>query len=57
MDTKTKRTIIEKTKVIVFIYKPNAAVSSAIVRIIEIYKKKFQQQAVMRLDYRVSARF
>ena len=57
MDTQTERTITEKTKIIVIIYQWNNEIHSAIDKIIATYKKNFQQQAVMRLDYRVSARF
>lgn len=57
MDTQNRSTITEKTKIIVIIYQWNREIHSAIDKIISTYKKRFQQQAVMRLDYRITARF
>lgn len=56
-DGTTKRTISEKSKVVVRLHPPSAEADAAITDIIDAYKKKFDQEAVLRVDRATCAQF
>jgi hypothetical protein len=57
LDGATKRTISEKSKVILRLHAEDAASDEAITAIIDGYKAKFEQEAVLRIDRPVCAKF
>lgn len=57
LDVQAHKTITEKTKIIIIIYKKSKYTDDAINKIIETYKKMFDQQAVMQLDFEVEVQF
>lgn len=57
LDGQTKRTISERSKVIVRLHPPDAAADVAIDAIAGAYKTRFAQEAVLRVDKAVCARF
>ena len=57
LDGQTKRTISEKSKVIVRMHADGADADQAISAIIEDYKTRFDQEAVLRVDRPVCAQF
>jgi hypothetical protein len=56
-DGATQRTISEKSKVVVRLHPPSQEADAAIGVIVEAYKTKFEQEAVLRVDRPVCARF
>ncbi|MEN7550794.1 DUF3574 domain-containing protein [Rapidithrix thailandica] len=56
-DTESGEIIKEDSKVLVFIHQGTEQYISIITQIINLYKQKFSQQAVLRLDYHVAAEF
>jgi len=57
LDGQTKRTISEKSKVIVRMHAGNAEADQVISAIIDGYKAQFEQEAVLRVDRPVCATF
>lgn len=57
LDGSSKRTISEKSKTIVRIHADTAQAGQAILAVIDSYKKKFAQEAVLRVDRPVCAQF
>ena len=57
LDGGTKRTISERSKVIVRLHPPDEAADAAIDAIAGAYKTRFAQEAVLRVDKAVCARF
>lgn len=56
-DGTTHKTISEKSKVVVRLHAPSAEADQAIGAIVEAYKVKFEQEAVLRVDRPVCAKF
>lgn len=56
-DAATKKTISEKSKVVVRVHAEGAASDAAIGAIVDAYKIRFQQDAVMRVDRPVCTQF
>jgi hypothetical protein len=56
-DGATQKTISEKSKVVVRLHPPSADADRAIGAIVEAYKVKFEQEAVLRVDRPVCAKF
>jgi len=56
-DGATQKTISEKSKVVVRLHAPSAETDQAIGAIVEAYKVKFEQEAVLRVDRPVCAKF
>lgn len=56
-DEATQKTISEKSKVIVRLHPPSAGADRAIGAIVDAYKTKFEQDAVLRVDRPVCAKF
>jgi hypothetical protein len=56
-DAATKRTISEKSKVVVRMHGEGGAADAATGAIIDAYKMRFQQDAVLRVDRPVCAQF
>jgi hypothetical protein len=56
-DGATQKTISEKSKVVVRLHAPSAEADQAIGAIVEAYKVKFEQEAVLRVDRPVCAKF
>ena len=57
LDTDTRHTISENTKVLTFIGKRNRQRNASIDSIVQYYIHQFRQQAVLRLDSRAKAKF
>lgn len=57
LDGQTKRTISEKSKVIVRMHADRAQTDQAVTAIIDGYKAQFEQDAVLRVDRPVCAKF
>ena len=57
LDGQTKRTISEKSKVIARMHPDDAASDQAITAIVDGYKTQFEQEAVLRVDRPVCAKF
>ena len=57
LDGATQKTIAEKSKVVVRLHSPSAEANGAIAAIIDAYKIKFEQEAVLRVDRPVCAAF
>ena len=57
LNAEFKKTISEKSKVILRIHPEGAAHDRAIAAIIDAYKKRFVQESVLRVDRAVCARF
>ncbi len=57
LDGQTKRTISEKSKVILRLHGEDAASDQAITAIIDGYKTQFEEEAVLRVDRPVCAKF
>lgn len=57
LDGSSKRTISEKSKTIVRIHADTAQAGQSILAVIDSYKKKFAQEAVLRVDRPVCAQF
>jgi hypothetical protein len=56
-DGQTQKTISEKSKVVVRLHPRSNAADQAIAAIIEAYKTKFEQEAVLRVERPVCAQF
>jgi hypothetical protein len=56
-DSQSKRTISEKSKIIVRLNRFSNEEENAIADIVATYKKRFDQQAVLRVDKTVCAKF
>ncbi|MDZ4869967.1 MAG: DUF3574 domain-containing protein [Alphaproteobacteria bacterium] len=56
-DGATQKTISEKSKVVVRLHPPSAEANQAIGAIVDAYKVKFEQEAVLRVDRPVCATF
>lgn len=56
-DGTTQKTISEKSKVVVRLHERSAEADRAIGAIVEAYKVKFEQEAVLRVDRPVCAKF
>ena len=56
-DEATQKTIAEKSKVVVRLHSVSAEAAQAIDAIVDAYKTKFEQDAVLRVDRPVCARF
>jgi hypothetical protein len=56
-DGATQKTISEKSKVVVRLHEASAEADQAIGAIVEAYKVKFEQEAVLRVDRPVCAKF
>jgi hypothetical protein len=56
-DGASQKTISEKSKVVVRLHPPSADADQAIGAIVEAYKVKFEQEAVLRVDRPVCAKF
>jgi hypothetical protein len=56
-DGTTQKTISEKSKVLVRLHPASAEADQAIGAIVEAYKVKFEQEAVLRVDRPVCAKF
>jgi hypothetical protein len=57
LDTKTKKTISEKTKVLSFVGKKSNSREQKLDSVIQFYIKRYQQQAVLRVDTRAKVKF
>lgn len=57
LDTETRKTISENTKVVTFIGKKSKSRNIALDSVIRIYIHKYKQQAVLRLDSRSQVKF
>jgi len=56
-DGQTRRTIAEKSKVVVRLHPPGPAADTAIDEIAQAYKRQFAQESVLRVDRPVCAQF
>ncbi|MBP6010906.1 MAG: DUF3574 domain-containing protein [Alphaproteobacteria bacterium] len=56
-DGATQKTISEKSKVVVRMHAATDEADRAILAIVDAYKKRFQQEAVLRVDRVVCAQF
>lgn len=56
-DAATKKTISEKSRLVVRLHADGAAADAAIGAIVDSYKTRFQQDAVMRVDRPVCTQF
>ena len=56
-DPVSKELITEPTYVVVYIYKRSAQVSNEIDSLRDLYKTRFQQQSVLRVDKKVKVKF
>lgn len=57
MDTQTKLTISEKTKVVTFLGKPTKERNASLDSITQRYIRKFHQQSVLRVDSKPKVKF
>jgi hypothetical protein len=56
-DTENRQTITEQTKVLTFIGKKSKARQRSFDTLIQTYRQQYHQQAILRTDVRVRARF
>jgi hypothetical protein len=57
LDTETRKTISEKTKVLSFVGKKNNTREQKLDSVMQFYIKRFQQQAVLRVDTKARVKF
>ncbi len=53
----TAKSVSERSVIIVYIHKPSAAENHKIQSLINLYKKDFEQQSVLRIEYEIKAYF
>lgn len=57
LDTQTKRSITEPTRIVIYLHKNTGQVSRQIDSLRQLYKTIFKQQSVLRVDKKIKASF
>ncbi|MBS1525186.1 MAG: DUF3574 domain-containing protein [Bacteroidetes bacterium] len=57
LDPKIGKTVTEPSRIVIYLHKNNAKISGQIDSLRELYKTKFHQQSVLRIDKKIKVSF